>query len=365
MHRTPLLLIVISSFLAGCSSSSPDALGQHSQSIISGSADTEYSGVVAAGHAGMFCSGFLITPDLVVTGHHCVVAPQSLPSTACTAAAVMPPPLPAAQLFAVTGADISKSPGFIYASDVHVVPDFATKTLCGNDLAVIQLADPVANAATLELRLDPPPALDEVLTVVGYGFTDPTNTNSQGIRTRFDGARVDHVGAEELAGLPYMVEGEFSVDTGPCAGDSGAPAIDSEGKVVGVMSRGNQSTCNHMVYERLDPHAEWLKKLARASAERLSIAPPSWAAATIAPDAGSSAPDGGDAGTPSPPAKGTTSDDGCAMGPLNTSSRSSWHMLGCWTLLGIVALRRKGRLGRAVRTMCLPCATKGRRPSPS
>ena len=43
---------------------------------------------------------------------------------------------------------------------------------------------------------------------------------------------VDHVGYEEGPNGAYTVEGEFTVDTGPCAGDSGGPAFAADGRAV-------------------------------------------------------------------------------------------------------------------------------------
>ncbi len=185
----------------------------------------------------------------------------------------MPSSLSASQLLAVADDNITASSTSLRVAEIHNLPDHATRELCGNDIAVIQLSNALNDITPIALDLETVPELDQSLTLVGYGVFDLADTSAFGPRHRREEALVDHVGAEG----EYMVDGEFSVDRGPCAGDSGSPALSDADAVVGVMSRGNQTSCTHMVYERIDTHAAWLKDLARQSASRLGIAPPEWA----------------------------------------------------------------------------------------
>jgi MYXO-CTERM domain-containing protein len=338
--------------LSSCSVARAETVGSTSSAITGGEADTSHPAVLATGHqvgAGMFCSGYLITPDLVLTAHHCTANPASLPSAACTPDALMPPSLPANEMMVAPGPSIMNAPASYPVAKVHDVPDFATKTLCGNDLAVLELAKPVSGVDPISLRLDAPPALGETLTLLGYGQTSTTDPNSIGVLYGFAGATVDHIGYEETAVGVYAAEGEFSVDQGPCAGDSGGPALDASGRSVGVMSRGNKATCAHMVYSGVDAHADWLRSLALESAQRLGIAPPDWAAggaggagggAGAAGAAGSagSAPSAGTGGATAPDGDPGSS-GGCTLAPGAAPTPNPWIA----ALVLAAALRRRKR----------------------
>src|SRR5204863_5796765 len=67
------------------------------------------------------------------------------------------------------------------------------------------------------------------------------------------------------------------VDLGACSGDSGGPALDGDGRILGIMSRGRADSCSEVTYTRLDRHASWLRAVVvRASKER-GVDPPGWA----------------------------------------------------------------------------------------
>jgi hypothetical protein len=69
---------------------------------------------------------------------------------------------------------------------------------------------------------------------------------------------------------------EWRGDHGICNGDSGGPAIDGEGFVIGVTSRG-PAGCDDPVYGDLTGHAPWLRDAARRAAQGGSYEVPSWA----------------------------------------------------------------------------------------
>ena len=168
--------------LPSCSSQRED-LGGASLAIVGGTADTDHAAVMAAGHqvgAGQFCSAYLITPDLVLTAHHCTADPALLPSTVCTPNALLPPSLSPSTLLVVGGPSSSTSTSLYSVAKVHNLPDLASRTLCGNDVAVLQLSKPISGVEPLGLRLNAPPEQDEELTLVGYGQTSLSDPNSVG-----------------------------------------------------------------------------------------------------------------------------------------------------------------------------------------
>jgi hypothetical protein len=340
--------------LPSCSSQRED-LGGASLAIVGGTADTDHAAVMAAGHqvgAGQFCSAYLITPDLVLTAHHCTADPALLPSTVCTPNALLPPSLSPSTLLVVGGPSSSTSTSLYSVAKVHNLPDLASRTLCGNDVAVLQLSKPISGVEPLGLRLNAPPEQDEELTLVGYGQTSLSDPNSVGDRFSLSGARVDHVGYEEGPLGTYMVDGDMSVDIGPCAGDSGGPALDLKGQSVGVMSRGPKNKCTHMVYTRVDAHADWLRTLAQESAQRLGIATPAWAQDDAGGAGGATGGAGGTGGAAGSAAggaagqsaAGSDDDGGCSVG---AHGRGSARLAMVAALLAAAALRRRAIRARA------------------
>jgi MYXO-CTERM domain-containing protein len=72
---------------------------------------------------------------------------------------------------------------------------------------------------------------------------------------------------------------EWRGDDGTCNGDSGGPALDAEGLVIGVTSRGPHG-CAGAVYGGLEAWGPWISAVAIAAADVAGIPPPTWADAT-------------------------------------------------------------------------------------
>ena len=69
---------------------------------------------------------------------------------------------------------------------------------------------------------------------------------------------------------------EWRGDHGVCNGDSGGPALDRQGFVIGVTSRG-PAGCEAPIYGGLQGHAPWIRAVAQHAAQEASIAVPPWA----------------------------------------------------------------------------------------
>lgn len=356
------LLFAVSALSLACD---PEALQvprveASAQPILGGKQDTKHKAVVGVvynnGPASEFCTGYLVTPDLVLTARHCTLILEN-PNGGCEGEGrtVAGEPFEIEKMLVFTETSPSGPEAGLSVAEILTPED---TTLCGNDVALLRLAEPLTKLAPIALRVATPPVVDEPLTVVGYGATKGGPDTSSGTRRSRSGVTVRSVGLTERA-----IEGEWTVSEGPCVGDSGGPALDASGVSIGVMSRGDQQTCEGMVYERLDVHAAFLRTAVQASAKRLGGAVPAWAegpgeggvaGAGGAGAAGGSADGEGGAGggelagaageagaSAAPAAAPVEGDGGCAMGaPARSGDGRSLLPLGV-LVIGLLGSRRR------------------------
>jgi hypothetical protein len=300
--------------------------------------DVAVVGIVDSG-SGATCSGSLIAPNLVVTAQHCVVD-QVTPGPC--AEATIGQPVKAARFFVTTEPILGVDPEDYHAvSEIRIPPGAG---FCGRDIALLVLADLVDNAeaAPIDPRIDLALTPGELYAAVGYGATDDQGTGV-GERRRRDGLAVDCVGAG--CASTFTGVDEWLGETGVCGGDSGGPALDADGAVVGVVSRGAVG-CIAPTYTRIDVHAAWLIDEAVDAAELGGYERPPWAGGTSAPDAGVPAPD---ADVPDADA-GSAIDDpdagGCGCRSGGSGAPGGLAVLALMTLAAVTPPGRGARRSR-------------------
>lgn len=254
----------------------PQKLARAQQAIKGGEPDSEHHASVGfavnTGRGMAICSGTLIAPNLVLTARHCV-AEVSSEYVICGRSG-FGSVYPASALYMSISPNLfTDSAGFVSARKVFV-PENGSD-MCGYDIALIQLSDniPSANATPVEPRLDEPVVRHETYTARGYGHTG--EGEGTGVRRILEDLRVNCDGADCLR-LGSVTPTEWVGDSGTCQGDSGGGAFDSEGRVLGALSRGADG-CRSSVYSGVSGWASWIREHAVGAAKDGGYDAPDWA----------------------------------------------------------------------------------------
>jgi len=223
-----------------------------------------------------FCGGTLTTPTTVVTAAHCLVDEKTGDER------------PASSLLVGIGPSL-RDPALrvVEVSRVTVNPDYTRRTAV-NDIAVLTLATPVTDVATLRpVSPDEAPALTSpgsLVEVVGWGNTStsakqfpdvfrvgrlvvfPDSSCGGGRQFTYNGVVFNGFDSSEAdARVMVCAAGATSAGTviDSCQGDSGGPLVAGEGvaaRLVGVVSWGEQCASRYPgVYTRVSSEFAFLQ----------------------------------------------------------------------------------------------------------
>lgn len=280
-HNTVRALVALPLLLSACHEAPTSAAAQP---ILGGAGDATDTAVVLLWSKTLqeYCTGALIAPNLVLTAAHCV---DSAITTGASCSGFPFKEATQAKQLIVSAAEEAPmyTTEYTPAAEIFAMPSPGSGT-CGQDIALLVLTGPLKDAGSpLVPRVDLPAAVGDSFSAVGYGDTIGDGSGL-GVRRRLDGMIVDCV---EGCGLPYWKSPEWigladQPHIGPRPGDSGSPAIDAQGRVIGVLTRHYQAPPNgtsmdRFVYGSVSATADFLRDTAKHAAEVGGYPVPAWA----------------------------------------------------------------------------------------
>ena len=263
--------------VSGCGAGSAFEVGATHQAVEGGEIDETHSAVFgvlsrqADGNA--LCSATLIAPNLMLTARHCVAPKSGEERVDCATDRFLEAIEPTKLKF--SNATTPQWDDRWYTAR-RILVDETSDSACGHDiaLAILEESVPSERAVPVTPRLERSVVVDEAYTAVGYGLDDvDPMTAVSGTRHERSGLSVACLGmtcSDDVTGS------EFVGMQGVCNGDSGGPALDAGGQVIGLLSRGADG-CAEPVYTYVAQFRALLLQAAALAAADSGAALAHWA----------------------------------------------------------------------------------------
>ena len=250
------LVVGVSTGLAGVAPGGPDRTGPEGPPLFNALLEIATTPADSAeSPPRLTCSGALIAPDLVLTARHCVAGTAEGHLLACGASPFGRPELASKLLVSVVPAP-GQERDWLRVRRVWVPEEGSD--LCGFDIAILSLITPVpaGTAVPFTLELDRQVQQGDRLRIPSYRRAN--RTHSPTIAQTSNHAEVACVG--RACGI-RVSRREFVLDAEVCGGGSGAPAINSGGRLVGVVSRSGRG-CGPTILTDIQPHIGFIRSVA-------------------------------------------------------------------------------------------------------
>jgi V8-like Glu-specific endopeptidase len=270
--RSPVLVAAALVMLA-CSATTDADVASRTQAIAGGTADLAHENVFLlvreSENSAAMCTATLIAPNLLLTARHCV-SPGTGDDHVLCGDSVLGAPYPGGAFIATNDAQPRQGSAIFHGADVRI-PALGEDT-CGYDVALIILKENVPDDVSTPAvpRIDREVMSGESYTAVGYGeneYGGPTHGRMQ--------LGDLSIGCQPGSCGDGVESTEFLGETGICSGDSGGPALDADGKVVGVVSRGGPG-CSTPIYSTVTAWQDFIVETATEAAKRGGYEAPFW-----------------------------------------------------------------------------------------
>jgi secreted trypsin-like serine protease len=340
------LTLMIGACAAPSSGSAESAIvGRTRQKIVNGVPSTaaQDATVMLTQNGELACTATLITPNLILTARHCVSNLDE--STECGSSKSE---MAVTSFGVALGVDASGSSSVAKGKRLFVP---STKSLCGADIALIQLDKDLKENKRAVVRFTKF-KVGEKTTAVGYGDdgtgdVTPGRFQRTGVQIVALGPKTNSYKARDGQSLQVDVpEGDVQTTESTCFGDSGGPLFDADGQVVGVTSRGIDDACidRPTIWTGIPQHEQFIRDAAEAAGHPLEDAASSGdVTSTSSKDDSSSDDSSSNDKKPSKkvPQLVTT---GCAVGSIapSRSATSPFAAMAVVAFAGALARRKRG-----------------------
>jgi hypothetical protein len=215
------------------------------------------------------CTANLIAPNVLLTARHCI-ASSNTEEVVC-GKSLFGDAVTGAQTIVTGDATVGQGSTFYRGLDVRVPSD--GDDMCGYDVALIILKSTVSSITPLIPRIDVPVASGEPYVAVGYGLNADGDQNPGRMML---GDLAVHCLSDECQ-MPFGVAPtEFMGQAGICSGDSGGPALDADGRIIGIVSRGS-NPCATPIYSEIAPWRDFIVQTVLEAADNAGYRAPFWA----------------------------------------------------------------------------------------